>query len=288
MSKPEFKDKFIGFVDILGFKRMVQEAESGAGMPLNKLLELLEAFGPNQRKRFEEHGPMICPASTYVERNLDFCLTRISDCMIVSTEISPAGVINLLNHCWGAAMTLLHSGTMCRGYVTRGKIFHSDSHLIGTGYQFAYENEENVAAFKRVADEHGTPFIEVDPAICEFVGACDNACVKEMFSRMVESDGKATALFPFKRLSHSFIVARPGYQFDPAKEKAANQTMRLILHKLKASVMGLVDRSNPRAVQKAEHYIQALDEQLVGCDKTDEFIASFGSAFPPISGRRKE
>ena len=39
MGDTESKDKFTGFVDILGFKKLVEAAETGAGMPLNNLLE---------------------------------------------------------------------------------------------------------------------------------------------------------------------------------------------------------------------------------------------------------
>ncbi len=42
MNDIEFKDKFIGFVDILGFKKMVEAAEAGIGMSLSELLEIIE------------------------------------------------------------------------------------------------------------------------------------------------------------------------------------------------------------------------------------------------------
>ena len=39
MNDTNFKDKFIGFVDILGFKKLVEVAEAGTGMPLAELLD---------------------------------------------------------------------------------------------------------------------------------------------------------------------------------------------------------------------------------------------------------
>jgi hypothetical protein len=45
MSNPEFKDKFIGFVDILGFKKLVETSETGTGMSLNNPLEVLKELG---------------------------------------------------------------------------------------------------------------------------------------------------------------------------------------------------------------------------------------------------
>ncbi len=99
MSNIEFKDKFIGFVDILGFKKMVAAAETGTGMSLNEVLEITKQLGvPEGRANYLRNGPTTCPESKYIQRNLDFQLTQISDCVIVSCEISPAAIINLISH----------------------------------------------------------------------------------------------------------------------------------------------------------------------------------------------
>ena len=41
---------------------------------------------------------------------------------------------------------------------------------------------------------------------------------------------------------------------------------------LKDRVIAYVDTSNPSAVQKSEHYINALNAQLAVCDRTDKTI----------------
>jgi len=119
-----FADKFIAFVDVLGFEELEKNAENGVGMPLPDLLKLLECLGTGrERERFERHGPSVCPCAPYIHRNLDFQVTQISDCVVVSAEVSPAGAINLLAHCWTAVMGLLQRGIMCRGYLKRGRIY---------------------------------------------------------------------------------------------------------------------------------------------------------------------
>ncbi|MGH8280020.1 MAG: hypothetical protein ACRETQ_10740, partial [Gammaproteobacteria bacterium] len=126
--------------------------------------------------------------------------------------------------------------------------------------------------FKREADERGTPFVEVDPSVSGFVDANGDACVKKMFSRFVKKDGTTAALFPFQRLSHSFIIAGHGHTFDAERERRSNQNLRIMIHKLKERVESYVDKSNESAVRKATHYIIALDTQLAVCYKTDEVI----------------
>jgi hypothetical protein len=284
MSDIQFKEKFVAFIDVLGFKKMVQAAEAGTGMPLDKLLEILKTLGsPEERGRIGKHGPTICPKTQYLQRDLDFRVTQVSDCAVISAEISPAGVVNLACFCWGIVMGLLRSGIMCRGYITRGRVFHTDQQVIGSGYQRAFENEKNVTAFKREADERGTPFVEVDRTVCNYVKQSEDWCTKEMFSRFVKNDGVVVALFPFKKLAHSFIVAGWGHKCDPEEEKRNVQNMRVIIGQIKERVLGCVDPSNTDATKKAQHYILALDAQLAVCDQTDSFLKALASLFP--SGR---
>jgi hypothetical protein len=269
----EFKQKFIAYIDVLGFKKLVQSAEAGDNATLKQVIEVLRTFGsPEARSTFEHHGPRLCPQSRFVQRNLDFRATNVSDCLVVSSEVSPAGVINLISHCWAVVIELLQIGVMCRGYITRGNIFHEDSNFVGTGYQEAYENESHVTAFRRGADERGTPFVEIDEAVSDYILNCENWCVKEMYSRCVNSDGEAIALFPFQRISHKFLIRGFGREFQADKEKQANQIVRRLLEALKERVLALVDKSNPSAVEKSEHYVRALNAQLAICDKTDEII----------------
>lgn len=278
----QFKEKFIAFVDILGFKQMVQAAENGSGMTLLELIDMLKDLGvQDDRRQYEKNGPIMCPQSQYIQRDLDFKLNQVSDCVVVSSEVSPAGVINLTNHCWKAVIMLLHKGIMCRGYITKGLIYHDDSLFIGTGYQEAYLQEANVSAFKREADERGTPFVEVDQAVCEYVAEHGDSCVKEMFSRMVKTDGTVTALFPFQRLCHSFVInGWFGHKFDPLKEKASNDNVRKSIIKVKERILAFIDNNNPRAVRKAEYYVEALNAQLIECDETDKAIDMLCAPFP--------
>lgn len=271
-----FKEKIVAFVDVLGFKKLISDAEQGVGQPLPDILNYLKLLGTGaERTRFDKYGPTHCPGAPSLEKNLDFRVTQISDSVIVSAEVSPAGVINVVSHCWGAVIELLGHGIMCRGYIKRGSVYHTDTQILGSGYQDAYSAESKVSAFKREADERGTPYVEIDPAIAEYVSSQSDACVKEMFSRMVKSDGNAVVLFPFKLLSHSFIIAGMGHKFDGEKERMSNNNLRLNIGRMKERVLSFVDQENPSAVAKAKHYISALNEQLARCDKTDEIIRKF-------------
>lgn len=278
----QFEEKFIAFIDVLGFKDMVEKAESGVGIPLAEIMDHLSKLGTaNDEGKFEKYGPTTCPQSETINRNLNFKVTQISDCAIVSSEVSPAGVINLISHCWGAVIELLMKGIMCRGYITRGAIYHNNNQVVGTGYQIAYSKESGVTAFKLDADERGTPFVEVDTTVCKYIEDSTDSCVREMFSRMAKTEDGITALFPFQRLSHSFIIGGFGQEeFNPDKEKESNNNTRKLLHNLIERVEAFVDPKNEKAVNKSRHYIKAIKEQLNVCDSTDEMINTLCQPFP--------
>jgi len=277
----EFKEKFVAFVDVLGFKGMVDSAESGGEFSLPMIMEVLETLGSEKhRQRYTVYGPHTCPESKSLSKNIGFELTQISDCVIVSTEISPAGVINLVSHCWGAVINLMPKGIMCRGYITRGKVFHTPTQIIGSGYQNAFASESGVEAFKQSADEIGTPFVEIDSSVTKYVEKETDGCVREMFSRMVKADGPAVALYPFSRLSHSFGIGGIYGDFNPEKEKKANQVLREMLFSIQEKIIGYVPPGNEKALQKAQHYVRALDAQIHECDRTDEMIEKLTRPFP--------
>jgi hypothetical protein len=279
----EFKEKFIAFIDILGFKQLVAAAERGEGMPLHEILELSQKLGRSgKRQFFEKYGSEMCPAASFVQRDLDFRATQISDCVVLSTEISPAGGINLISQAWSAVTALLTQGLLCRGYITRGMIYHTDAQFIGTGYQKAVEKEKAVMAFSRNADDRGTPFVEVDAEVRDYLVESADGCVREMFSRLVKDDGTVTAVFPFQALSAKFMI---DHSFDAAMQKKSNQNLRISLQTMKEKMMKYIDRSNPSAVLKSEHYVAALDAQLKICDRTDQLIDALCRPFPSRRAR---
>lgn len=272
--EPQFTDKFIAFIDVLGFKDMIECAERGEGRSIGEIKSLLMALEQRASQSFfTTHGPKICPSSNYIEQSLDFQICQVSDCAIISAEISPAGVANIIHHCWGVALNLLTKGVLVRGYITRGSIYHRDCQFMGTGYQTAYRKEAGVTAFKKEADEKGTPFVEIDPSVASYVAAQTDSCVRKMFNRFVKQDGDLTALFPFQSLSHSFAIGGlSAPDFDAQKEKKNNDIVRKNLTNFKEEMLKYVDPTNERALKKVRHYIAALDEQLAICDKTDSFI----------------
>lgn len=275
-SSPAYTEKFIAFIDILGFKNMVQASE-GDDAKLKQLVELLAKLGTGEeRATFETYGPICCPEAPRLNKHLDYCVTQISDCVIISAEISPAGVINLIHHCWQVTIRLLQAGIMCRGFVTRGLVYHTPTQVIGPGYQNAFGSEELVTAFKRSADEVGTPFVELDDEVVTYVSNQPDKCVKEIIARLTKFDGSKIALFPFQRLNHDFIVGGISGPFDSDEHLRSVNTIRKWIADMKAQIKENIAGADARAAHKASHYLEALDQQLVALDETERMIKMLG------------
>ena len=266
-------EKFIGYIDILGYSALTKAAEAGNGFSFAEMSDLLKMLGSeSDRKRYVEDGPSLCPMAPRVRNDIDFQIAQVWDSVVISTEVSPAGVANIISHCFGACIQLLTKGVMCRGYVKRGMIYHDGQTIFGSGHVDAVAREKQVSVFKQSADERGTPFIEVDPDVVAYVAEQPDKCVKEMFGRMTVAHDGQTAVFPIKRLSHSFLIGGFGTKFDPEKEKKSNDVMRNSLKGLKTRIMAFADPADESVMRKVNHYIRALDEQLKVCDRTDNFI----------------
>jgi hypothetical protein len=251
------KNKFIAFVDILGFSDLVKAEEQG-GRDLSRPLELVKLLGSAEKK----HLPSICPHSRRLAADIDFKMTQVSDCVVVSAEVSPAGVMNLAHYCFGIAIMLLNKGALCRGYITRGNIFHDDHQFIGTGYVHAVQNEKSVAFMRADAQEEGTPFIQIDETVTAYVRDESDDCVRKMFARIVRSDESYTAIYPFEAMS-KIPSALITWDFNP-REWKENLQKSLGYREQDLVVFEQAEylAVDEKAKKKVRHYKRGLEEVI--------------------------
>jgi len=275
------KDKFIAFIDVLGFTNLVQQAEADGG-DFSRALELAAALGDRgEMDIYKDLGPTTCPESTYVAKDLDFQLTQISDCVVVSAEVSPAGLVNLISHCSGIAIRLLQKGALCRGFITRGAIHHEPGQFIGTGYMNAYKKEAEVAFLRADEAEKGTPFIQIDEVVLDYAANHTDRCVQDQLSRATRSDGTYRAIYPFgvfKNIPGAMMV--PGF-FDPAKFlDNVRESIGYRQRDLKKFQDAETAATDDRAKRKIRHYsagIEDVIEHLRGKERRAEQMLATGN-----------
>lgn len=252
------KEKFIAFVDILAFKNKVEEAEKNGG-DFSHLVELTAELGSAAEVERLRAAPFICPQSARVNPDLDICATQISDCVVISTEVSPAGAITLINHCCALASKMLRKNALCRGYVTKGNIFHTESQFFGTGYQKAYSSERYVSFRSKGQHDEGTPFIQIDQLVADYVSGCQDNCVQTMFGRATRTDGTYWAIYPFDALGKTSALIQPG--FEPLKWKVRVEA-NLINYEARVKDFEELKGKAPddRARAKIAYYVAGIGE----------------------------
>ena len=269
MTGPHFRDKFVAFMDILGFSSMVNSAEQRGEPALLELLDLCSALeNQSHRQTVLQYGPVICPESQYTARDLDYEVTRISDSVIVSAEVSPAGAINIVFHLWSVAFNLLSRGVMLRGSITRGSIYHKEKNFLGSGPHEAIDQEKAVRVFQLPDDDTSTPFIEIDTEVVRYIGKTMDPCTTEVFERLTRTEGDVTAIFPFQLLSR---IAGSG-SLDLDKTRNNLKAIRSSICTYKAKLESLSPSFNQESNRKSKYYRKFLDEELAECDQIERDI----------------
>jgi hypothetical protein len=271
-------EKFIAFVDIVGFTSMVEAAEASGG-DLTRALELTNALGSaTDAEKVRINGHSVCPKAPYIEKGVRFEVTQVSDCMVASAEVSPAGLITVVHHCHTAAARVVSKGGLCRGVITMGNIVHAAGQFAGTGYMEAFHAEKSVAFKKADLSEAGTPFIQFDPSVVRYANEQADGCVRLMLGRMTASDGSYTAVDPFPSFANA-PAALINLDFDPVKWKASVDRS-LGYRETTLAGYDAAEMAAPGEKERAKirHYKRGLEEAIarlrVKAARLDDMIAT--------------
>lgn len=159
------EERFVAFVDILGFKEIIKgiEERNAKDDPILRTIRSVlnfmdeETYEPNYAADLpiyeETEGGLI-------ERELgDPRLTYISDCIIISAQPTIDGFKGLSRKIHKITADLACDGIFCRGAITKGKLYHQGRMIFGSSYIRAFSLEEELAVFPRVI---------IDPEIINF------------------------------------------------------------------------------------------------------------------------
>ena len=274
----KYQDKFIAFVDILGFKQIVERsAIDGEAEAIARMIGRLAT--KNDIAQYEEYGAEICPCSGTRSADLGMQISQISDCVVVSAEVSPAGAINIVNFCRRVAeRLLLRECVLCQGYLTRGKIVHEGMMFFGPGYQAAFDGEKRAAAIEWQDEVLGTPFIEIDPAVVSYLEDQGDDCTRMMFSRMTLPGTAEAYVSPygvFQRLAD--------WASDPSKSPEERQAefdnAYNIIEQIERN-LGAPEPTNPRAEEKLRICRQELLKARGRLAEAEDLVSCLKAPFP--------
>lgn len=123
---PQYRRRFIAFLDILGFKELTLKADDdeGARDTIRQAIGILQ--GANNDRR----------GSGYV-------FTHFSDSIVLTADVSGTGARAIMESCCRLYLLLLRRGLLLRGGLAVGNVIHqTEGVLYGTGLLEAYNLDE--------------------------------------------------------------------------------------------------------------------------------------------------
>jgi hypothetical protein len=163
----EFEDRAVAFIDVLGFKALVNEAVENDTQreKLSDLVALLESAIP----RFDADVSAMIPAHL-IPRYL--C---VSDCIILSAQLTDPenpwydGLSIVIMRAIQLSHFLLNEGYLTRGGISAGKLWHTETNIVGPAYQEAYLLEAN----------GNEPRIQLHPHALEHLKGSSRMCLQD-------------------------------------------------------------------------------------------------------------
>jgi len=154
----EYKERYVAFLDLLGFKVLVDAAERVA-QEQERLKEVLELLSQT-----------LCNNSRLGSR-----FSYFSDCIIISADATPEALFDIFHSVETLTRNLLQFDVFVRGGIARGGAFHSTQFVYGTAVSRAViiEKEKAVDPLTLLSSEVYADVKALDP----------------QFLRWLESDG---------------------------------------------------------------------------------------------------
>ena len=143
----QYEDRYVAFIDILGFRKLVKRTEEDANL-LERLTSVLEDV--RMFKKLEEHMDASgANDPRHFFQNM-FKMTTFSDSILISTKINTIGLGEIIFISAIICNRLLHQGIFTRGAISKGKLIHTNAIILGDGLIKAYELEKTAAIYPRI------------------------------------------------------------------------------------------------------------------------------------------
>lgn len=139
----EYEDRIICFIDILGFKEIINNTIDSNGNTIEERIKILEEAFSRVRYFLDIDNPNEFSKSKMV--------TQFSDCVVISFKYSEESeVFYTLLDIQHLLINLVFLGMICRGGIVFGKILHTEKMIFGPGLIDAYTLESKAANYPRI------------------------------------------------------------------------------------------------------------------------------------------
>ena len=151
-------NRVVAFLDILGFRNLVQSASGGDDGLMESLNKVLRDFSFFEQTISEDFRAAMLPEfplpkKGFTETESGIRATVFSDNIVISAHCTSMGAWQVIVDASSVINSLIRQGIFCRGGVSVGRLVHEDSALFGPGLIAAYDLESKVAVYPRVLVE---------------------------------------------------------------------------------------------------------------------------------------
>lgn len=134
-----YEKRFVLFLDILGFKKIIDETEKNVEQQNEKIIELIQAL--------KEMTNIV----SRMPKETSKIVTQFSDSIVVSfKENDIKEIFVFLKSIQELTVKLANKNILCRGAISYGNIFHTDDFVFGPALVDAYLTESEAAVYPRV------------------------------------------------------------------------------------------------------------------------------------------
>lgn len=135
---PEYKNKIVAFLDILGFESLIFSLSTQPELHkrINSALKVIKATRDSSL------------LENTAQRNLE--VNQFSDSIAISSEPTMDGFISVIWACGWLQADLLYSGILTRGGISIGPLVHENDLIYGEAMIKAYQIESSVAVYPRI------------------------------------------------------------------------------------------------------------------------------------------
>ena len=142
MPKRVFEERAVAFIDVLGFKSVVENSGGSNLKFLEELVETLETAVPGLDGTVDHTVPKeLIPKHISISDSIILSAPMTSDKMR-----SYCGLSILVMRAIQLTHIFLAKGYLIRGGIAIGKVWHTDSNIVGAAYQDAYLIETKTGA----------------------------------------------------------------------------------------------------------------------------------------------
>ena len=141
MSIIQYEQRIVAFIDILGFKAIIDETELPNNQDkINNIKEAFDLIGDLLKQHYHPDQIQQVKYSTF------------SDCIVFSFPVRQTNNLffSLIPLIWLQAILVWQHNILLRGALTIGEIYHDENMVFGPAMVEAYELESKVAEFPRI------------------------------------------------------------------------------------------------------------------------------------------